>query len=172
MKRLPLFVGLTAIICMLAYTGIASSATAAANDKSVIMTNEESRFVDLVNKERVSRGLSKLTVDPLLIQVGRGHSQEMGDKHYFSHDSPTPGIKTALDRYLLALKYKPQWALVGENLYYCTSVDVEDGHTALMNSKTHRANILEPRYEKIGVGAYINSRGEFYVTEMFLAKTD
>jgi uncharacterized protein YkwD len=37
-----------------------------------------------------------------------------------------------------------------------------------MNSPGHRANILEPRFQRIGVGVYQNAQGEFWVTEMFL----
>ena len=137
-----------------------------------VMTKEEIQFTELVNKERAERGLQQLIVDPTLIKVARTHSGEMSNKHYFSHNSPTPGIKTALDRYLTEVKQRPTWALVGENLFYCSIVDVDRGHYALMNSEGHRANILEPRYERIGVGICTDSEGEFYVTQMFLAKTD
>ena len=41
------------------------------------------------------------------------------------------------------------------------------GHRALMDSPGHRANILEKRFTKIGVGVYHNANGEFWVTEMF-----
>lgn len=139
---------------------------------SVVMTQEELKFVDLVNKERASRGLSQLAVDPLLVEVARKHSREMAEKNYFSHNSPTRGIKTPMDRYLAAVKQRPLWALLGENLFFCSIVDVTRGHLALMNSEKHRNNILEGRFERIGVGAYTDRKGQFYVTQMFLAKTD
>ena len=138
----------------------------------VVMTQEEIRFVELVNKERAARGLQQLTIDPMLIEVARKHSEEMGVKNYFDHKSPTPGMKTAMDRYLAERGSRPSWALVGENLFYCSIVDVPRGHTALMDSEGHRANILEPRFASIGVGAYVTESGEFYVTQMFLAKTE
>ncbi len=137
-----------------------------------VMTADEMRYIELTNKERAARGLSQLVVDPLLVEVGREHSREMAEKNYFSHTSPTTSLKTPLDRYLAAETHRPAWALVGENLFYCSIVDVDRGHTAFMNSPGHRENILEPRYERMGVGIYVNARGEFYVTEMFLAKTD
>jgi uncharacterized protein YkwD len=139
---------------------------------ATVMTADELRYLELTNKERAARGLSQLVIDPLLVDVGRAHSREMSDKAYFSHTSPTTALKTPLDRYLAAEPHRPSWALVGENLFYCSIVDVERGHVAFMNSKGHRANILEPRYERMGVGIYVNPRGEFYVTEMFLSKTD
>lgn len=140
--------------------------------ENVTMTQQEVKFVELVNKERAARGLSKLSIDPMLVEVGRKHSREMADKKYFNHHSPTKELGTPLDRYLAEEKSRPTWALVGENLFYCSIVDVERGHVALMNSEGHRKNILEPRYERIGVGSYTKPNGEFYVTEMFLAKTD
>jgi len=132
------------------------------------MTAEEQRFLDLVNLERGERGLRELRVNPVLIQVARAHSREMADKSYFDHASPTPGLRTPMDRYLRAMPKRPAYACVGENLYYCSVVDVERGHQALMNSPGHRANILFPRFRQGGVGIYKSARGEFWVTEMFL----
>ena len=86
--------------------------------------------------------------------------------------SPTPGLKTPMARYLRALGHTPAWACVGENLFYCSIVDVERGHSSLMNSPGHRANILNPKFEQIGVGIYIAPDGEFYVTQLFLAQVD
>lgn len=141
---------------------------------------QEAQFVDLVNKERTSRGLNALTVDPLLIQVARDHSAEMCKLNYFDHHSPTTGMTTPMDRYLKAIKDAndpmPGYLLVGENIYYCSTLDdhynVEYGHQALMNSPGHRANILEPRFAKIGVGTYRDAKGEFWVTESFLCDID
>ena len=137
-----------------------------------VETSEERRFVELCNEERKKRGLSQLVIDPLLIEVAREHSKEMLDKAYFNHNSPTTTIKTPMDRYLKAVHARPEYACVGENLFYCTIVDVNRGHNAFMNSPTHRENVLFARYEKIGVGIVKNERGEFWVTQMFLTKTD
>jgi uncharacterized protein YkwD len=134
-------------------------------------TPQEQRFLELTNRERVNRGLRPLTVDPLLITVARQHSREMMEKNYFDHVSPTPGYKTPMDRYLKALGTRPKYATVGENLYYCSVVDVERGHQAFMNSPSHRENVLFPRFEKMGVGIHKNARGEFWVTEMYLTNS-
>ena len=135
-------------------------------------TQEELQFVALVNKERARNGLSQLAVDPLLILVARQHSAEMRDRGYFNHKSPTPGTTTPMDRYLKACSARPAYACVGENLFWATVVDVQRGHTAFMESPTHRENVLFPRFEKIGVGIIKNERGEFWVTQMFLTNTD
>lgn len=137
-----------------------------------VETDEERRFVELVNLERRKRGLNELTIEPLLIKVAREHSREMQEKAYFNHNSPTAELKTPMDRYLKAAYTRPEYACVGENLFYCSIVDVQRGHNAFMNSPTHRDNVLFPRYEKIGVGIVKNERGEFWVTQMFLTNTD
>jgi len=136
------------------------------------LVDEEQRLVDLINSERLPRGLGMLQVDPMLVQVSREHSEEMAEKSYFDHVSPTPGRRMPIDRYLAAVKRRPTWAYLGENLFYCSIVDVNRGHTCLMESSKHRDNILNPKYRRVGVGVYENEKGEFWVTEMFLAATD
>lgn len=138
----------------------------------VQLTSEEQRFIDLVNSERTAKGLKTLKFDPVLVEVARNHSKEMCDKSYFDHFSPTPGIRTPLDRYLVGLGHRPKWALVGENLFYCSIIDVNRGHDCLMNSESHRENILNPRFDRIGVGIYENKNGEFWVTQMFVSSID
>lgn len=138
----------------------------------VQLTEEEQRFIDLTNSERLLRGLNALKMDTQLVEVAREHSKEMADKNYFDHVSPTPGLRTAVDRYLAVVKQRPTWALVGENLFYCSIVDVNRGHTCLMESKSHRDNILNPRFERMGVGVYKSPDGQFWVTEMFLSVVD
>ena len=135
-------------------------------------TAEEQRFVDLVNYERWWRGENQLTVDPKLVEASRAHSREMGEMGYFDHHSPTAGLETAMDRYLALAERRPSWAYLGENLFYCSITDVNRGHDSLMKSAPHQANILNPKFERIGVGVYKASNGEFWVTQMFLAKTD
>ncbi len=139
-------------------------------------TEEEQQFVELVNKERAKRGLSQLTLDPTLIVTARLHSAEMRDKAYFNHESPTPGLKTPMDRYLRTIGNVAQdpkfYACVGENLFWSTVFNVQRGHEAFMNSPTHRENVLFPRFDKIGVGIVKKTNGEFWVTEMFVTNSD
>lgn len=132
----------------------------------------EQRFIDLANAERWDRGLRVLAPNALLTAVARSHSEEMARVRYFDHVSPTPGQSTPLDRYLSVLERRPTWVYVGENLVYCTVEDVELGHSSLMQSPKHRDNILNPRFEQIGVGVHVDERGRMWVTQMFLAQID
>ena len=53
--------------------------------------SEEKEVVRLVNKIRVENGLSELSQDWQLSRTARFKSQDMKDKNYFSHESPTYG---------------------------------------------------------------------------------
>ncbi len=137
---------------------------------------EEADLIAAINNERTQRGIGPLTEDPLLNVTARTHSREMCSLSYFDHHSPTAGIQTPMDRYLVGLRAwgegKPEAALVGENIFYSSATDavynVAYAHVCLMHSPGHRANILEPRFTKVGVGLYRDAQGRFWVTEMFL----
>jgi uncharacterized protein YkwD len=146
----------------------ATGDTGRGSSTAAMMTGDEWRFLDLLNRERATRHLAELKPDPLLVEVAREHSREMCEKNYFDHVSPTAGERTPMDRYLHAVHHRPPHACVGENLFYCSVVDVERGHHALMNSPGHRANILYAPFRRGGIGIYKSETGEFWVTQMFL----
>lgn len=105
----------------------------------------ESDMVALVNKERTSRGLTALVFDASITEVAREKSKDMFERKYFSHYDPDG--KNAADRMNEA---NVTYTLVGENLAYAP--DLKSAHAGLMNSEGHRANILEPKYHRIGIG--------------------
>lgn len=171
MRRMSLLAVLCAAgLFMGASVGLTQGASreAGAPLPATSITAEEQEFLDRINEERRSRGLPRLKLDLLLVGVAREHSREMCDREYFDHVSPTPGKRTPMQRYLRALPRRPAYACVGENLFYCSVVDVDRGHRALMESPGHRANILYPRFRSCGVGIYKSPSGQFWVTQMFL----
>lgn len=105
----------------------------------------ESQMVELVNKERTSRGLKPLTFDPGLRQIARDHSADMFRNGYFSHYDPS-GKDVASRASSAGIDY----LVIGENLAYAPSLEL--AHQGLMNSPGHRANILSEDFTKIGVG--------------------
>lgn len=145
-------------------------------DREAEAAREEQDLVAAINTERTSRGLDALSLDPVLCEAARAHSREMCDLNYFAHQSPTSGDKTPIDRYLGELhtdgEKRPNTALVGENIFYASVTNAVYGagyaHRRLMASPSHRENILEPRFTKVGVGLYRDLEGRFWVTEMFL----
>ena len=123
------------------------------------VTAFESEVVRLVNEIRKQNGLSPLTHDWELSRVARYKSQDMRDKGYFSHTSPTYGTPFQMIR-AFGLSYRT----AGENIArgYSTPQAVVNGW---MNSSGHRANILNASFTKIGVGYVANGH---YWTQMFI----
>ncbi|MDR3709865.1 MAG: CAP domain-containing protein [Capsulimonadaceae bacterium] len=137
------------------------------------LSDEELALFNLINEDRTSQGLRPVTLDPDLVAIARAHSRDMSDRKYFDHYAPSPGPVTPMDRYLAFLGRRPEYAMVGENIYYRSVTDLMDqtanqADAAFMNSPGHRANILQPRFTKAGVGFFRAPNGQFWVTEMFL----
>lgn len=117
----------------------------------------EAEVVRLVNEVRAENGLSPLTLNWELSRVARYKSQDMKDKGYFSHTSPTYGTPFQMIRNF-GLSYRT----AGENIArgYATPKAVMDGW---MNSPSHKANILKASYKQIGVG-YV-AQGNYWTQE-------
>lgn len=120
----------------------------------------EQEVIRLVNIERAKYGLPALTEDWELSRVARYKSQDMKDKRYFSHTSPTYGSPFDMMK-SFGLSYRT----AGENIAMGQRTP-QQVVNAWMNSSGHRANILNSSYKKIGVG-YVASGN--YWTQMFIA---
>jgi hypothetical protein len=109
-------------------------------------------IVDLTNQTRKNLILKELTVNSKLVKAAEAKANDMLKNQYFSHTSPT-GV-TPWD-WLAKSQYDYLYA--GENLavHYVSSEDVQEGWLA---SPSHRANIVNARYNEIGVGV---ATGEF-----------
>lgn len=119
----------------------------------------EQEVVRLVNAERAKNGLQPLTEDWQLSRVARYKSQDMADRRYFSHTSPTYGSPFDMMR-AFGLSYRT----AGENIAYGQRTP-QQVVTAWMNSSGHRANILNASFTRIGVGYVANGN---YWTQMFI----
>lgn len=106
----------------------------------------EQYMLKLVNKERISRGLSSVVFDNELRDIGRAHCQDMFVRGYFSHY--TPEEFSPFDRMDEA---GIVYGFAGENLALSPNTDI--AMQGLMNSPGHKANILSPNFGRMGVGA-------------------
>ena len=122
----------------------------------------EDKVIALVNKERVSRNLMALKPNTTASYVARLKSQDMVNKNYFSHISPTYGSP-----FKMMETYGLKFSAAGENIAYGQRTP-EEVVRAWMNSPGHRANILSKNYTLIGVGAAKKSNGTLYWTQEFL----
>jgi hypothetical protein len=115
---------------------------------------EEGCFTAKINAARGSRGA--LTTDGALVTVARRHSQRMANSGTIYHNGN------------LASEAPSGWKSLGENVGMGPTCD--DIHNAFMNSPSHRANILDPDFNFVGVGVVIAGDGTIFVTEVFMQK--
>lgn len=106
----------------------------------------ESEMLADVNREREANGLAPLRMDSALRKLARSHSADMLKRGYFSHFTPE-GL-SPFDRMNSA---NIEYTYGGENLALAPSTGL--AMQGLLNSPGHRANILNPNFERVGIGA-------------------
>jgi uncharacterized protein YkwD len=117
------------------------------------------------NQQRAGGGLGALTVDPALTAIARQRAQDMAAKNYFAHTSPTGETAFTL---MNASGYR--YAIAGENIARNNYPDAESVGIAMkmfMESPSHRSNIMDGRYTKVGIGLVIDSAGMKYFAVVF-----
>jgi hypothetical protein len=110
-----------------------------------MQSDMSAEILKLTNDDRVKNGLAPLVINPILNSAAQAKADDMGVKDYFAHYGPD-GKKPWdwIDR------NQYSYILVGENLgmNFSTANAV---HTALMASPSHRKNILNAKYEDMGI---------------------
>lgn len=106
----------------------------------------ESEVVRLTNIERAKAGCGALTVDAALTKSAGAHASDMVDRHFFDHTNPD-----GLDPFERMGAAGFHGSAMAENIAmgYATPQAVMVGW---MDSPGHRTNILNCKYNRIGVG--------------------
>ena len=131
-------------------------------------SNLEQRLFDGMNAERAKAGLAPFVYDAGLTRIARTRSQQMADQGYFGHVDPS-----GYSMYSELLKHfgYTSYAWAGENLAmnnYGVSDSSERSLVTLMNSPTHRANILAGDFFRVGVGEVTTSDGRHIYAMIFI----
>ncbi len=122
----------------------------------------ENKVISLVNAERAKAGLQPFKTNWQLSRIARYKSQNMIDKNYFSHTSPTYGSP-----FNMIENFGIKFSAGGENIAMGQKT-AEEVMNSWMNSPGHRSNILNATYTEIGVGLAKNGSGVCYWTQMFI----
>ncbi|NLK96531.1 SafA/ExsA family spore coat assembly protein [Defluviitalea saccharophila] len=122
----------------------------------------ENEVIRLVNAERAKQGLPALKANWELSRVARMKSQDMINKNYFAHQSPTYGSP-----FNMMENFGIKFSSAGENIAKGQQTPSQVMN-AWMNSPGHRSNILSASYTQIGVGLATSKNGTKYWTQMFI----
>lgn len=126
-------------------------------DKAELTFAEQ--VVKLVNVERAKAGLPAVTLDKEIEAAALVRAKEIETS--FSHTRPN-GSKFYTILQEMGITYRG----AGENIAWGQK-SPEAVMEAWMNSEGHRANILNAKYTKIGVGYYQNANGRNFWTQLF-----
>jgi uncharacterized protein YkwD len=107
----------------------------------------------LLNRERTARGLPKLRSQPTLRSIATRYASMMVSQRFFDHVSPggsTLGTRIASSGYT---RSSISWS-AGENIGWGSGVEATPANmvAAWMASPPHRANVLDRRFQEIGIG--------------------
>ncbi len=123
-------------------------------------SDAERALLDLANRARARAKVPLLTLDVGLCQAARVHAEAMAAAHQISHQFDG---EPSLPQRLAAVTHS-QLDQEGENV--ALDFDAEAGHKHLMLSPPHRANLLNPSYNVIGLGVVRNG-DRLYIVQDF-----
>ncbi len=123
----------------------------------------EMDLFNMVNIEREKLGLATVRFSPPLSFLARKHSQDMAQREDISHLSTTG--ETYSDRLVEGGFY---FTKNGENVAYSQTFIPEFIHKGFMDSPGHRANVLDPDFDELGVGVVFKEDKGYYVTQDFV----
>lgn len=143
------------------------AAPACADDAAMI-----TKIIAMSNQMRKENGVRPVAELNYLNDAAAGHSVEMAKMKYFSHTSPTVGLERPKSR----IEVSGGWDMsIAENIYRSVGVpenelaaDVVD---AFMNSPVHRANLLNPKFNSMGIGIAKVGKDEWAITQLFSLQT-
>jgi len=127
----------------------------------------EQELYDLINRERAKQGISLLQISKSLTPIARSHSQDMAVQSELTHNS-RDGKAYSQRLQEAGLFFKG----TGENIAFSQSFLPEAIHNSFMRSKGHRENILDPRFNTIGIGVFYDKGQGYYITQDFLTSLE
>ncbi|MGC4379429.1 CAP domain-containing protein [Fictibacillus sp. Mic-4] len=122
------------------------------------------QVISLVNKERSKQGLAPLKDNASLDKTATLKAEDMRDKNYFDHNSPTYG-----DPFQMMKQFGINYSRAAENIA-AGQKDAQDVMDSWMKSPGHRANILDPNLKEIGIGYATGGSYGTYWVQQFITK--
>lgn len=110
-----------------------------------------------INNSRAAAGLPRLAENQKLVLAAEKKASDILTRQYFAHKTPD-----GQEPWAFVNEAGYQYTAAGENLAI-DFTSAKEAHEALMESPSHRANIMNPRYEEVGVsvqaGRFNNNQG-------------
>ena len=105
----------------------------------------------MVNQTRHAHGVRDVHTDEALVEKAQAWAEHMAATGSVSHSSLTQGVGD-------------NWTVLGENVGWARSV--EEMHRLFMDSPSHRATMLDGRYDRFGIGVAVVN-GRYYTAQVY-----
>ena len=129
----------------------------------IVLSSQEQALFAAHNQERVRLNVEPLSLNATLMDIARDRAQTLADTGVFSHYEPNGD--TIYD--LLDDADYP-WEDATENIHYNNvSGAVSFAMREFNRSPAHRANIIDPGFERVGIGFVTAANGYHYVAVVF-----
>lgn len=160
---------LALLLCTLALLAVrVSPASAAPASPALASRSAAVEMLTLMNSERAHAGLQPLSLSAKIDGVANLRALDMASHAYFAHyNADGVGAQRLLDGGGVP------YHVMGENIArttepsnYSLETLLPAVHAALMASEHHRENVLEPRFQQVGIAvAVVNA--EYYFAVVF-----
>lgn len=130
----------------------------------------ELALLDLTNRDRALQGLQPVDLDVSLLEVARTRASAQLTSGPLNHYDPSGQLAFVG----LISQTGVEYLLAGENLARSSGVAADPMlparvESALMQSPTHRQNILEPSFNRLAIGAAVDGSGRVAFAQIFRA---
>jgi uncharacterized protein YkwD len=116
-------------------------------------------LLEMINAARRTEGLPPLRGHDALAHLATEQATAMASARRLAHDA---GQGTPLER---AERAGIVVSALGENVAH--AMDARGAHRTLWASPSHRGNLLDPRFDSVGIGAALGNDGTLWVCEVF-----
>lgn len=130
---------------------------------TLLLSQDEQIFLNLVNNKRIENNLPEFELDEKLLNLARLKANDLVENGYFSHTSPIYGTVFEMLR-----NNTISYSKASENI--ARNLTAEDAIKNLMNSDSHKNNILSQEFNYTGIGVVNNPKSGKIFVEIFISK--
>lgn len=131
------------------------------SESSYKEVSEAGILFDLANKARLEGGLKPFEWDERLNEIALLKAKDIAEGKYFGHFSPKYGTPFKMLKNM-GIEYNS----ASENI--AGGKDIDKAHSSIMASPSHRGNILNRRFNKMGVGICESKEYGYIMVQLFV----
>jgi uncharacterized protein YkwD len=133
----------------------------------VELNDDEKALLEMLNRSRAEAKLPPLKLNAKLCKIARAHSANMLKQKKLDHELDGKRVKHR------AADAGYDYRIIAENIAYGENerekepITLKEIHDGWMKSAAHRKNILNKRFEEVGLGVAGDKKALIYFTQVF-----